>query len=316
MRRRFGLVVLVATLAMGTVTLAWSFPAKGGAGRIAQGYLGVDIRDLSDEQIAALKLTDVRGAEVVRLDHDGPACKAGVREHDVVIQMDGHGIDGQDQFRRMLHETPAGRTVTLLIVRDGQQQTLKATMANREEVERMAWEQHIAVVDPDDVGPPPPVSEGPSGRVGGAGLGFLHGGSSSGKNRSFLGTMLGAPYTGAVVEPITPQLGEFFGVQSGVGLLVKSIEASSPAAVAGMRAGDVVLKANQATMSTESDWTRSLHENRGRQIPIMVLRDRKEQTLSLTPDAKRKSKLERPGAPWNAPDEIMLARMDLLLGQD
>ncbi len=303
--------VLVVSISIGAVTRVFAAPAKGG-GRSAQGYLGVDVRDLSDEEMNALRVKDVHGAEIIRLDHDGPACKAGMREHDVILQMDARPVDGQDQFRRMLHETPAGRSVTFVLLRDGQQMTISATMANREEVERIAWERHLTVVDPD--GPPPPSpAEGPGGHVGsGSSLGFLHGGLTAqpGARRGFLGTMLGAPYTGLVVEPVGPQLGEFFGVQSGVGLLVKSVDENSPAAEAGMRAGDVVIKANQITMATESDWSKSLHENKGKTIPVLVLRDKKEQTLSLTPDAKRKSRVQRPGV--DEPDEARLDGMSLL----
>ena len=314
MKRQVLVVVLVVSVAVGAATRVWASPGRTGP-RSAQGYLGVDVRDLSDEELNALKIKDVGGAEITRLDHDGPACKAGVREHDVVLQMDGRAVEGQEQFRRMLHEAPAGHVVALVVLRDGQQQTLRATLANREEVERQAWEQHITVVDPDGTPTPPPPAVGPS-EHGRSGLGFLHGGSATaepgaGKSRSFLGTMLGAPYIGAVVEPVGPQLGEFFGVPSGVGLLVKSVEANSPAAEAGMRAGDVVIKANQVTMATENDWTKSLHENKGRAIPVLVLREKKEQTLMVTPEVKRKASLRAP-ADGGVGEEARLGTMDLL----
>ncbi len=306
MRRQVLVAVLVVSVAVGAATQVWASPGRASA-RSAQGYLGVDVRDLTDDELNALKMKDARGAEIVRLDHDGPACKAGVREHDVVLQMDGRVIDGQEQFRRMLHDVSAGRVVVLVVLRDGQQQTLRATMANREDVERQAWDQHITVVDPDGS---TPQADGPGGQVGGASLGFLHGGTSP-KSRSFLGTMLGAPYIGAVVEPVGAQLGEFFGVPSGVGLLVKSVDPNSPAALAGMRAGDVVLKANQSSMATENDWTKSLHESKGREMPVLVLREKKEQMLMLTPDAKRKAMMRMPNS-GGTDEEARLAGMDLL----
>lgn len=312
MRRQVLVVVLMVSVAVGAATRVWASPGRSGS-RPAQGYLGVDVRDLSDEELSALKIKDARGAEITRLDHDGPACKAGVRAHDVLLQMDGRVVDGQDQFRRMLHETPAGRTVTLVVLRDGQQQTLKATLGNREEVERLAWEQHITVVDPDGAATPaPPPAHETHGR---SGLGFLHGSTAvepgGSKSRGFLGTMLGGPYIGAVMEPVGPQLGQFFGVPSGVGLLVKSVEENSPAAAAGMRAGDVVIKANQMMMSTESDWTKSVHESKGREMSVLVLREKREQTLTLTPDAKRRASVQMPDDERSA-EEARLAGMDLL----
>ena len=120
----------------------WRYAAmSAGASAHAQGYLGVELRDVSDEEVAALKLKEPRGAEIVRVDHDAPAGKAVCRSEDVILQMNGQVIEGKDQLRRMLRETPAGRTVTLMISRDGQQMTITTQTANRETVERQAWEQ-------------------------------------------------------------------------------------------------------------------------------------------------------------------------------
>ncbi len=269
--------------------------------RGGQGYLGVGLRDVSEEQIGALKLKESRGAEIVRVDHDGPAGKAGLREHDVILQMNGQGVEGEEQLRRMLRETPAGRVVSLIISRDGQPQTLSATLANRQDVERLAWQQHMTVPDPDGLGVPAtaPVGSSGSGVAPRGGMGFFHGGGpslapGSHGDRGFLGTMLGLPYTGATLEPVGPQLAEFFGVQGGSGLLVRSVEANSPAATAGLKAGDVVVKLNQLAVAGIGDWSKTIHDNKGKPVPVTVLREKREQTLTLTPDPKRKSGVEWP----------------------
>ena len=107
------------------------------------------MRDVSADQIVALKLKEARGAEIVLVDHDAPAGKAGLREHDVVLQLNGQAIEGEDQLSRMLHECPPGKTISLLISRDGQQITVTTQMAvSQEEVERQAWEQHLTVPEP------------------------------------------------------------------------------------------------------------------------------------------------------------------------
>ncbi len=97
-------------------------------------------------------MKEAHGAEVIHVDHDGPAGKAGLREHDVILQMNGTAIEGEDQLRRMLRETPAGRTATLIISRDGQQQTITTRLANKLEVERQAWEGRWTVPVPSDEG--------------------------------------------------------------------------------------------------------------------------------------------------------------------
>lgn len=86
----------------------------------SQGYLGVGIHDVDNDRAAALKLKDPHGAEITSIDQDAPAFKSGLRLHDVVVQMNGQRVEGIEQFRRMLHETPSGRTITLVAMRDGQ----------------------------------------------------------------------------------------------------------------------------------------------------------------------------------------------------
>jgi S1-C subfamily serine protease len=255
-------------------------PARGG-----QGYLGVDVRDVTEDQLPALKLKEARGAEIVLVDHDAPAGKAGLREHDVILRMNGQAIDGEEQIRRMLRESPPGTPLTLLLSRDGQQMTVTTQTANREEVERQAWEQHLTVPEPQEpveidgsiyfaapAAPAPPV-----------------------RGNSFLGPLLMNPsYTGAMLETMSTQLAEYFGVPGGAGLLVRSVEANSPASLAGIRAGDVVVRANAKAVANSADWTRAIKDSHGRPLAVVVLRDKKEQTLTLTPDSKRRSSLQQP----------------------
>ena len=106
--------------------------AMGEAHRnVAQGYLGIEMRDLSEDQLGVLKVKDARGAEIVNLDHDGPACKAGMRMHDVILQVNGQVVENEDQVRRMLRDMPVGRSVSFLISRDGQTQTMTLQLADR-----------------------------------------------------------------------------------------------------------------------------------------------------------------------------------------
>ena len=87
------------------------------------------------------------------------------------------------------------------------------------------------------------------------------------------------------------QLAEFFGATNGAGLLVRSVDGNSPADDAGLKAGDVVVKINSISVANGNDWTKTVHDNRGKPVPIVVLRDKHEQTLTLTPDGKKRSSL-------------------------
>ena len=301
-RRSFGVVALVAGIAVldgGQLLHAAELDFLFGAGmaethgRAPQGYLGIETRDVSEEQLGELKLKDARGAEITNLDHDGPACKAGMRMHDVILQMNGQAVDGEEHLRRMLREMPVGRTVSLVISRDGQTQTLTMQMADRQTVGQQAWEQHYSVPAP-----------GPSGVV--RGNSFLDSAkapsaaappssvASQKEHRDLLGTetiLLSSSFTGAKLEVMGPQLAEFFGATGGAGLLVRSVDGNSPADEAGMKAGDVVVKINSISVANGTDWTKTVHDNKGRPVPVVVLRDKHEQTLTLTPDGKKRSGL-------------------------
>lgn len=257
------------------------------------GYLGIDFRDVTDDRVGTLKLREPRGAEIVQVDHDGPAGKADLREHDVILQINGQVVEGKEQLRRVLHEIPAGRPITIILSRDGQQQTVATQMADRATVERQAWEERLTV-------PEPATSMRRSGSSG-----FLGGPPITAPPdppaHSFIGTvMLGSSYTGAALEMIGPQLAQFFGSQGGNGLLVRSVDPNSPAATAGLRAGDVVVRANAVILTGLGEWSRLVRESKGKPLSVVVVRDKQEQTFVLTPDSKKRSCLEFQMIPLDA----------------
>src|ERR1700692_526194 len=74
-------------------------------------YLGVDIVDITSDRLGALKLKEEQGVEVTMVDQDAPAGKAGIKEHDVILTMNGTAVESKRQLQRMILETPAGRLV-------------------------------------------------------------------------------------------------------------------------------------------------------------------------------------------------------------
>ncbi len=301
---RFGVLFFVAAGAVGLrcageTWMPEHFQGQHGS-RVSPSYLGIDLKDVTEDEVAGLKLKDTRGAEITRVDHDGPAGKMGLREHDVVVQMNGVAIEHEEQIRRMLWSTPPGRTVVLVISRDGQQMTRTAEMADRGQVERQAWEQHVGAA-----GPQAPASALPGDDLTPAGSSAPSGPAPTSRySKSFIGVLLGAPtYTGVRLERMGPQLSSFFGVPTGTGLLVRNVETNSPAAMAGIRAGDVVVRADLKTVGSMGDWVKAIREAKGKPVTVVVLRDRQEKTMAVTADSKKRSGLDWPGADWPGADE-------------
>jgi len=283
-----GAVALIGSAALAQPTLTAQLftimpesPAL--ATHTSQGYLGIETHDIDNERAVALKLKDASGAEITIVDHDAPAGKVGLRVHDVILQMNGQQIQGVEQLHRMLRETPAGRNVTLLISRDGQQQTINVQLADRAKIEQDAWTQIHTVPDPDDDGSVTLV--GPSGH--GAGSGF------------FGAFAIGTPSVGVELDTLGSQLADYFGVKDGQGLLVKRVAENSPAATAGLKAGDVITKVNGESVPTLNTWAKAIHANRGKQVQVTIVRNRKEQTLNMQAgEAKHKGELVMPGLDW------------------
>ena len=222
-------------------------------------YLGVDIADVTAERLSALKLKEEHGAEITMVDQDAPAGKAGLREHDVIESVNGTQVESAAQLRRMIKETPPGRVVTLGISRDGQPMTIKVQLADRKKaMEYMPNVREFKFQMPNL--PALPEIESPVSVV------IAHSSLRS----------------GLMVENITPQLGEFFGVKNGKGVLVRSVEKGSRAEKAGFRAGDVVVKVNDQVVHDASDFTHALRSASGASAAVTVVRDRKEQSLTLT----------------------------------
>ena len=231
-------------------------------------YLGVDVQDVNADRVKALKLSEERGAEITLVDQDSPAGKAGLKENDVVLSFNGQRVDSAEQLKRMIHEIPPGRKVTLGISRDGKAQNLTAELADRRSLERSYSYTMPRVVIP----PIPPIEIPPMN---------LNMDSVRIYN-------LSTSRLGMSVEPLTPQLGDYFGAPNGQGLLVRSVEKGSPADTAGIKAGDVITKFGGERVADSGDWRSAVREHTG-PVPVTILRDKHEQTLTVKMPERRGS---------------------------
>lgn len=231
----------------------------------ANSYLGVDIVNITTERLGALKLKEERGVEVTMVDQDAPAGKAGIKEHDVILTMNGTAIESKTQLQRMIHETPAGRVVTLGLSRDGQAMTVKVQLADRRNEFALVGPKGKYFKDKDFHVEIPPIPNLDF-DIPNIGVVYVHSSMRS----------------GVMVENLTPQLGEFFGAKNGNGVLVRSVEKGSSAEKAGLRAGDVITRLGDQAVHDTSDFTHALHSQSAGSVSVAVIRDKKEQTLTLT----------------------------------
>jgi membrane-associated protease RseP (regulator of RpoE activity) len=265
----------------------------------SQGYLGVDLADVDQKTAQTLKLKEVRGAVITLIDHDAPAGQIGLKVNDVVLKLNGQDVEGAEQLRRMLREIPAGRPVSLEISRDGNLQTVAVQLADRRAMEHEVWNK---------------LGTGSDVIVQQPGMGILEGGGDAPLPGSFHMPFFGSSLNvGAMVEPLTSQMAEYLGVSSG--LMVKEVARKSEAATAGLKAFDVILKVGANSITTLADWERALRANQGKPVQVTVLRERKQQTLTLQVDSKRHGLLELEDL-FPVGNEALVAEIDESLAQN
>ena len=221
-------------------------------------WLGVSIADITSERAKELNMKEETGAEIKSVLPGSPAEEAGLEKEDVIIEFQGTRVEGAMQLTRLVHETPPGRTVTLKALRDGAARTLRVKVTEREgeRHERMFRKRiEIPPIEMPEIDMP---------------------------DIPFLESIPSSFRLGVSVEDLSDQLGEFFGVKDGEGVLVRSVKKGSPAENAGLRAGDVIVKVDGEMVSDAGDLRSALRNHRGKTFPVTIVRDRREQTVNVT----------------------------------
>lgn len=100
------------------------------SGSVNRAWLGVQVRDLDGQAAGVLGLDQLRGALVAAVLGGGPADAAGVQPGDVILAFDGKPIDSARSLSRILGSTPAERSVSLTVWRDGRKHDLSVHLGD------------------------------------------------------------------------------------------------------------------------------------------------------------------------------------------
>ncbi|MGH7488005.1 MAG: PDZ domain-containing protein, partial [bacterium] len=228
-------------------------------------WLGVESQEVTSDTVKELKLPAERGVLLGRIVPDSPAAKAGLKEKDVITEIDGQRVEGEAQFRRMIHEIPAGRTVQFTVWRDGQAQSISVALGKSEERSNTwfrtaprAFSMQLPKVEIPEVAPMPEMNWGDFGVLAGA-----------------------RPRLGIDAEDLNGQLGAYFGAPDGDGVLVRDVNAGSAAEKAGMKSGDVITSLDGDRVRSLGDLREKLADKRdAKTVKLGVLRNKSE--LSVT----------------------------------
>lgn len=254
--------------------------------------IGVSVGDLdaAGDAAGSAKGGSQSGVAIEDVSPDSPAAKAGIRKGDIVVEYDGERVRSARQFRRLVQETPPGRSVGVAVTRNGQRVTmtvepratdvvhfsgdLDAARIMRDIGRDFGREFRYAFPPPTPpAAPPAPPAPGAPGAPPAPAFPRL---PDMPEFDRFIWRSEGA--LGIGVSPLSDQLASYFGVKSGV--LVTEVREGSAAAAAGFKAGDVVTSLNGSDVADPGDLRRrTARLEDGAEFTAGVVRDKKPLTL-------------------------------------
>jgi C-terminal processing protease CtpA/Prc len=229
------------------------------------GWLGVEIGEVTAEKAKDLKLAEARGVEVIDVEPDGPAAKAGLKEQDVITRYDGQVVEGTVQFRRLVRETPSGRNISLAISRNGSTQDISVELGDRSSFYQKKMKGKMR-----DFGNAYAFTE--------PNFDFHF------DTPGVFGEMDGrAPVLGISAEDLSGQLGTYFGAPNGTGILVREVRSGTAAEKAGLKAGDVIVKVNGNPVGSLSELRQQLRDkSEEKTVSLGILRKGSEMNVPVT----------------------------------
>jgi serine protease Do len=260
--------------------------------------LGVGTRDVTADEAKTAGLAGITGAFVNDVNSDSAAAKAGLQAKDIIVAVDGETVRSARHLARLISETPEGRALQVAYVRGTAKNTVTVTPEARSFSFRM-----------DGPGPNGPMVRRFERRIpdlkeraergererfdfftpGPGGKEFFFRRGPEGQARIWVGR----GRLGVVAQPLSDQLATYFGVKEG--LLVSSVNENTPAAKAGIKAGDVITAVNGKAVKDTGDVIDHLQGvEGGKTVPVEITRDKKSQTVTVTIETPSNTSGDRP----------------------
>jgi len=267
----------------GMRAMAWTLGGDGG-------YLGIEMQEVSKENFAKYGLTGVRGVAVEKVTENSPAATAGIQNGDVIVRFNGDEVTSARKLTRLVSEVAPDHQVTLTVLRGGREQEITATLGKRPSPKFENGNFSFSVPGPMDkmefpqlkdlprMKDMPQLKDMPNGEPhvftvpGGEGKAFTW---RVGEGRQI----------GVGVTPLGKQLAEHFGVEGGV--MISDVRENSPAAMAGLKAGDIITEIDGKVVKGQFDLIRVVNEKKEGDVTLTIVRDHNRQTITVTPEASK-----------------------------
>jgi serine protease Do len=260
---------------------AFSFFIGGGS------FLGVYVEDVNKDNLSQYGLREAHGVGITEVAKDSPAEKAGLKKGDVILRFDNEAVTSTRKLTRLVSEEAPDHAVNLTISRGGAEQQVSVTIGTRSDGEKL---RRMTLPD------------GNWGNLGNLRI--------EGPNDGLVYALGNGRRIGVSTMSLSKQLGDYFGVTDGKGVLIESVSEDSPAAKAGLKAGDVITAVDGQPVENAGDLSRAINKRKDGDVTLAVVRDKRQQTIKATPKERTGSTLMQPGTP-QAMRRIVIPRIDL-----
>jgi len=243
-------------------------------------FLGVYAEDVNKENLSTYRQSQVRGVGITEIVKGSPAEKAGLKKGDVILRFDNEAVTSVRKLNRLVGESSPDQTARLSISRGGSEQEVSVTLGKRTEnsdtFRMIAPGGEFGRINPQ----PMPRIEGFPGLNQNGDNNFFF---NFGNNRRI----------GVSTQQLTKQLADYFGVKEG-GVLITSVNEDSPAAKAGLRAGDIITAIDGENVAGSGDLSRAINKQKEGDVTLTVVRDKNQRTIRVTP-TKAEAPMVLPG---------------------
>jgi serine protease Do len=241
-------IVALALVMTGALVLLAADNAA--AEKSERGFLGVSIQRLDDS--GREKLGVSHGVQVVAVEKESGAAKAGMQKEDVIQSVNGEKVRDPQSLTEIIRDLAPGSTAKIGLWRNGKAQEVKVVLGKLERPKRFSWHGQLPRVF---------------------------------RSRGYLGISL---------QELNDDLAAYFGVKAGAGVLITEVVKDTPAAKAGLKAGDVLVQMGEKPVKDSED----IHEilaglKKGDSIAITVIRHGKREALKAEPDFSRRERVIR-----------------------
>ncbi|MEZ5346418.1 MAG: PDZ domain-containing protein [Pyrinomonadaceae bacterium] len=270
-----------------SVMRAYSIAADGLRGG---SYVGIYMQEVTGDNFSKFGLSSVRGVAVTKVAKDSPAEKAGIKDGDVVVRFNGENVTSVRKLTRLISEVAPDHSAKITVVRGGSERDFDVKIGKRENVFFRSSGNGTGVFSFPEM----PAIQGIPGGVTIQRMPKAPGSIRVAPSVPGFGTATGnalfrisSRTIGVNVTQLTDQLGDYFGISDGKGLLVSSVGKDSPAEKAGLKAGDVITEIDGKKVERTYDMIHSLGLKNEGDVTLTVVRDKKSRTVKVTPDKSK-----------------------------